>query len=121
MYTFHRLYEGAFVVNRIRELRTARGWRQSDLADMLHLKKNTISRYETESLGLDSKDIILLCSIFGCTSDYLIGLSDAPYAVVSNEDAQLLAAYHALPLEIRRAVDGLMAPYREKTEGKNAG
>lgn len=106
-------------MNRIRELRLERGWRQQDLADKLHLKKNTISRYETGSLGLDADDISTLCDIFGCTADYLIGRSSVPYAVMSTQDAQLLQTYHALPLEIRRAVDGLMEPYRatEKEAG----
>jgi len=105
-------------MNRIRELRQARGWRQQDLADKLHLKKNTISRYETGSLGLDADDISTLCDIFGCTADYLIGRSAVPYSVVTDADAQLLQTYHALPLEIRRAVDGLMAPYRQAAEQK---
>lgn len=105
-------------MNRIRELRQARGWRQQDLADKLHLKKNTISRYETGSLGLDADDISTLCDIFGCTADYLIGRSDVPYSAVAAEDAQLLEVYHSLPLEIRRAVDGLMAPYRQAAEQK---
>lgn len=105
-------------MNRIRELRLERGWRQQDLADKLHLKKNTISRYETGSLGLDADDISTLCDIFGCTADYLIGRSSVPYAVMSTQDAQLLETYRALPLEIRRAVDGLMAPYRQAAEQK---
>ena len=105
-------------MNRIRELRLERGWRQQDLADKLHLKKNTISRYETGSLGLDADDISTLCDIFGCTADYLIGRSSVPYAVMSTQDAQLLQTYHALPLEIRRAVDGLMEPYRQAAEQK---
>lgn len=107
-------------MNRIRELRLSNGWRQADLADKLHLKKNTISRYETESLGIDAKDIVALCTIFGCTSDYLIGLSDVPYSAVSNEDARILRMYHALPLAIRQAVDGLMAPYEEIAEEKKS-
>ena len=107
-------------MNRIRELRQARGWRQQDLADKLHLKKNTVSRYETGSLGLDSDDINTLCDIFGCTADYLIGRSAVPYSAVTDADAQLLQTYHALPLEIRRAIDGLMEPYRETAKEKMA-
>ena len=37
---------------------------------------------------------------------------------VSDEEQQLLQAYHALPLEIRRAVDGLMEPYKPATESE---
>ena len=101
-------------------MRQARGWRQQDLADKLHLKKNTVSRYETGSLGLDSDDINTLCDIFGCTADYLIGRSSVPHEIMSSQDAKLLETYHSLPLEIRRAVDGLMEPYRETAKEKMA-
>ena len=39
----------------------------------------------------------------------------------SPEDAQLLETYRALPLEIRRAVDGLMAPYRHDETKEKTG
>ena len=105
-------------MNRIRELRQARGWRQQDLAEKMNTVKSVISRYELEQHAIDADDIAALCDIFGCTSDYLIGRSAVPYSVVTDADALLLQTYHALPLEIRRAVDGLMAPYRQAAEQK---
>ena len=109
-------------MNRIREMRLAMGWRQEDLGEKMHLKKNTISRYETGSLGIDAEDVARLCDLFGCTADYLIGRSDNPYPQISEEDAKHLETYHALPPEIRRAVDGLMAPYAAQAEKEeNAG
>jgi len=105
-------------MNRIRELRQARGWRQQDLAEKMNTVKSVISRYELEQHAIDADDIVALCDIFGCTADYLIGRSDVPYSAVTDADAQLLQTYHALPLEIRRAVDGLMAPYRQAAEQK---
>ena len=105
-------------MNRIRELRQARGRRQQDLAVKMNTVKSVISRYELEQHAIDADDIAALCDIFGCTADYLIGRSSVPYAVMSTQDAQLLQTYHALPLEIRRAVDGLMEPYRQAAEQK---
>lgn len=105
-------------MNRIRELRQQLGWRQVDLAERLHLKKNTVSRYETGSLGLDSALICDLCDLFHCTADYLLCRSDSPGPLLPPEDQQLLRVYHDLPLEIRRAVDGLMAPYSVSPEKK---
>ena len=105
-------------MNRLRELRIASGMTQKDLADKLRCVPTAISKYELEQLGMDSKIISKLCDIFGCTSDYLIGRSDVPYSAATDADAQLLQTYHALPLEIRRAVDGLMAPYRQAAEQK---
>ena len=105
-------------MNRIRELRLERGWRQQDLADKMNTVKSVISRYEKEQLGLDADLICTLCDLFGCTSDYLLGRSPSPAPVISDADAELLQIYHALPLEIRRAVDGLMAPYRPEEKEK---
>lgn len=107
-------------MNRIRELREARGWRGQDLADQLHVKKNTISRYEREERQLDPPTICALCDIFGCTADYLLGRSDVRWPAVTAQQAAILRAYDALPTEIRKAVDGLLAPYLVPENKKEA-
>ena len=99
-------------MNRIRILRELRDWKQEDLGQKLNVGKGAISRYETEKRQLDPATIGALCDLFGCTSDYLLGRSSSPQPVISPEDAAVLEAYHALPLEIRKAVDGLLEPYR---------
>ena len=105
-------------MNRIKDLRTARGWRQQDLADRMNVTKATVSRYELEQHQLDPATICTLCDLFSCTADYLLGRSVSPSPVISDADAELLQIYHALPLEIRRAVDGLIAPYRSEKKEK---
>ena len=105
-------------MNRIRELRMAQGWTQAQLGEKLRVGNTAISQYESESRQLDPATIHTLCDLFGCTADYLLGRSDRQLPAVAPEDARLLAAYHALPLEIRRAVDGLMAPYMEIADKK---
>lgn len=105
-------------MNRIRELRQAKGWTQSQLGQKMNTAKSVISRYETERLGLDAGLICDLCDLFGCTSDYLLGRSSTPKPSITDADAELLQIYHALPLEIRRAVDGLLAPYRTEQKEK---
>lgn len=108
-------------MNRIRELREEKGLKQIELGEILNVTKQAVSAYERGDREPDIGRICLLCDYFGCTADYLLGRTDNRLPAVSDDDASLIAAYHALPLEIRRAVDGLMAPYREKAEGKNAG
>ena len=105
-------------MNRLKDLRIARGWQQSDVAKKLNVTKTTVSRYELGTRQLDPETICTLCDLFGCTSDYLLGRSFSPAPVISNADAELLQIYHALPLEIRRAVDGLLAPYRTEQKEK---
>lgn len=99
-------------MNRIRELRDAQGWTQEDLGQRLNVGKGAVSRYEAEKRQLDPATIFALCDLFCCTADYLLGRSPSPLPVIAPEDAAVLEAYHALPLELRRAVDGILEPYR---------
>lgn len=105
-------------MNRIRELRQSRGWTQTQLGAQIGAVKSTVSGYESETHQIDMTTLHRLCDLFGCTSDYLLGRSYSPAPVISDADAELLRIYHALPLEIRRAVDGLMAPYRSEQKEK---
>lgn len=99
-------------MNRIRELREANGWTQTQLGKRIGVAKTTITGYEREDRQPTPATICALCDLFGCTADYLLGRSASPLPVISPEDAAVLQAYHALPLEIRKAVDGLLEPYR---------
>ncbi len=83
-------------MNRIKELRLAKGWLQADLAGMLSTGKNTVSRYETEMRQLDVETIHKLCDIFGCTADYLLGRSEIRSFELSADEAALLTGYRAL-------------------------
>ena len=95
-------------MNRIRDLRTAAGWRQADLAEKLHIKKNTVSRYETESLGLDAATIVALCDLFECTADYLLGRTQTPQPVITEKQLRLLEAYASADPRDREFIDHLL-------------
>ena len=105
-------------MNRIRELREANGWTQTQLGKRIGVAKTTITGYEREDRQPTPATICALCDLFGCTADYLLGRSASPLPVISPEDAAVLDAYHALPLELRRAVDGILAPYRAAASEK---
>lgn len=98
-------------MNRIKDLRKAMGWTQSQLGKKINASKSTVSEYESERHQMDPALICTLCDIFGCTADYLLGRSDAQLPAVTSEQAAILRAYDSLPIEIRKAVDGLLAPY----------
>lgn len=109
-------------MNRIRELRLLKGWRQEDLAERMHTKKNSISRYEKEQRGIDADTICQLCDIFGCTADYLLGRSESAAPVISDADAALLQAYHAASLRDRGLIDQILQAYMEADDsGKSVG
>ena len=98
-------------MNRIRDLRTSSGMSQAQLGAKIGCVGQTISKFENETRQLDPPTICALCDIFCCTADYLLGRSDAQLPAVTSEQAAVLRAYDRLPLEIRKAVDGLLAPY----------
>ena len=107
-------------MNRIRELRQSMGWTQAQLGARVGMAKTTISGYEKGDHQVDPEMICKLCDLFGCTADYLLGRSTSPRPVISPEDAAVLDAYHALPLELRRAVDGILEPYHVAASEKKA-
>ena len=105
-------------MNRIRELREAAGMTQKQVGVILNVGHSAVSQYETETRQLDPATICTLCDLFGCTADYLLGRSLSPAPVMSSQDALVLEAYHALPPELRRAVDAILEPYREPAKQK---
>lgn len=101
-------------MHRIKELREKAGWTQSELASRLGREQQAVSKYERFSVDLDTDMIRRLCEIFGCTADYLLCMSDQRTAAISEDDAAILAAYHALSPELLGIVDHILLPYLEK-------
>ena len=91
-------------MNRLKELRLASEMKQEDLASRLSVKRQTVSRYENGLLDLDTATIARICAIFNCTSDFLLGLSTQRTAQISDDDAELLAAYKRAPDSVRAAI-----------------
>ena len=116
MYNFHINAMGADDVNRIKELRTLRGWRQVDLAAILKTTPQAIGNYETGVRGLDVETICRLCEIFGVTADYLLGRSIQPGSPISDEEWQLLAAYRAADDDARALVRLALKRFAEPGE-----
>lgn len=63
-------------MNRIKELRRAGNYRQSDIARGTHIDQKTLSNYETGKTHPDSKSIIAIAKFFNVSTDYLLGVSD---------------------------------------------
>ena len=107
-------------MNRIRELRIANGWTQTQLGEKINAVKSTVSEYEREKYQLDPALICKLCDIFGCTADYLIGRSDMPYPTLPDAAARLWYAYQAGSDRDRELVDKILgldvAPQENKKE-----
>lgn len=107
-------------MTRLRQLIEEKRMMQKDAAADLGYPPQTFSHYVCGDRELDHEGICRVCDYFGCTADYLLGRTSARLPALSEEQDELVRTYEALPLAIRQAVDGLMAPYRAGSKEKKA-
>lgn len=106
-------------MNRIKELRAERKMKQDDLAALLSVKRQSVSRYEKGTNDLDTDTIKRLCEIFDVSADYLLGWSPHRKLTITAADMRVLAAYHAASDRDREIIDKLLGlgeePAREES------
>lgn len=100
-------------MNRILEMRKEKNMTQAELADAVHSSRPSVGKWENGDVDLNTETIAKLCAFFGCTADYLLGLSSQRTMEISDEDAALVEAYHAARPEVQRAIDALLQPLKE--------
>lgn len=61
---------------RLREIREARQLSQRQLAEILNVKQNTYSQYETEKRQIPVAMLITLANYYNVSVDYLLCLTD---------------------------------------------
>ena len=59
----------------LRNLRENKDLTQQDIADLLKIGRTMYRRYETGETDIPVRHLKVLCSFYGVTSDYLLGLS----------------------------------------------
>lgn len=62
--------------DRIKELRSNKNMTQSQIAALLNKGEGAVRAWESGKSKADADTLIKLAEYFGCTSDYLLGLSD---------------------------------------------
>lgn len=96
-------------MNRIKQLRTEKGMRQTELAKILKIGQATMSNWETGRSEPDYDALIEMSEIFGTSIDYILGNSDikkAPSledAGLSTEEAELLKLFRSAPEALQDA------------------
>jgi putative transcriptional regulator len=68
------LYMGAEIENRVKELRTARGWTQEQLADAVGVSRQSINSIERERYVPSLELALLFARVFGCATDEIFQL-----------------------------------------------
>lgn len=65
-----------FVISNIRGERSRRDLTQEQLAEKLGVAESTIRRWEEGTTKPSSKMLATMAGLFGCTTDYLLGLTE---------------------------------------------
>ena len=65
------------LANRLAELRKKKGLSQEELADMLHVSRQAVSKWERGEASPDTDNLIELAKIYGISLDELVGLSSS--------------------------------------------
>lgn len=69
--------------NRIAELRIARNWTQVQLAQKLHVSKQTVSNWENNNILPSIELLIRISNLFSVSTDYLLALDNREFIEVS--------------------------------------
>lgn len=59
-------------MNRLKELRLAKGLTQEDVARAVGLQKAAICKYETGRVSIPPDTLMVLCDLFGVSADYML-------------------------------------------------
>jgi putative transcriptional regulator len=71
------LYMAAAIQNRVKELRSARGWTQEQLAKAVGVSRQSINSIERERYVPSLLLALTFAKIFGCTTDEIFTLEEA--------------------------------------------
>lgn len=65
--------------------RALKGWSQTDLAREMHKDRSTISRWERDPESIGITNLCALASLFGVSTDYILGRSPerVPHSTVN--------------------------------------
>lgn len=58
----------------LRKIRTAKGYSQSDIANVLNTTQQQYSKYETGTQELPARHILTLCQFYCVSADELLGI-----------------------------------------------
>jgi transcriptional regulator with XRE-family HTH domain len=104
------------LAKRLKELREDRGYLQKFVAGKIGVKSNTLSGYENGTRTPDPDLIRSLATLYGVTTDYLLGHSDDPELTakedkeVTEKEKELMKKIDNLPKEERdRIINKILA------------
>lgn len=91
-------------MNRLKELREAKGWTITEAAEKIGLPKNTYRNYESGERGLHSENLIMFAKFYGVTVDHILGRDTRPSVIY----AAVIEKYAALDEHSRKVVNAVI-------------
>lgn len=100
-------------MNQIKKLRQAQSPKMSQekLGELVGVGRSTVAMWECCKSEPDNATLIRLSEIFNVSTDYLLGLTDEKETPtpeneggLSDKDTRLIAWFHSLPPEKRKAI-----------------
>jgi transcriptional regulator with XRE-family HTH domain len=73
---------------RLRQLRTEKGWSQDHLAKKIGISNSVVGRYELGDTYPSTENLIKIARIFSVSLDFLVGISDNRGHIDENEIKQ---------------------------------
>ena len=64
------------VGQRLVQLRKSAGYTQEQVAEKLHMVRQAYAKFEYGIFELNYEQITIICRLFDCSADYLLGLSE---------------------------------------------
>jgi transcriptional regulator with XRE-family HTH domain len=111
-----RAVPNAIVAVRIRGLREKHGYSEEYIADLMGISQPAYRKYEHGG-GVTADRLLQLCSIYGCSADYILGLVDNPAEILAEEKLPLdernfllILRSGKLPAGFRRLLGALDLP-----------
>lgn len=72
--------------DRLKVLRTNKGYSQSELAEFLGTSQTQIRRWEANEVVPSSESLRAVAEFFNVTADYLLGMVDTPQGKIATSD-----------------------------------
>ena len=89
------------IADKIRDLRTARGWTQAELARRLDITRNGVNSWE-QGLSMPSSALLIdLARIFSVSTDYLLGIESLDTVNITGLDNHDIAILTELADRLR--------------------
>jgi putative transcriptional regulator len=76
------------IVNRVKELRTTRGWTQEQLADAVGVSRQSINSIERDRYVPSLPLALTFARVFGCPTDEIFSLSQNPNADARDKEIE---------------------------------